>query len=184
MNEILSNCKKLPNHIIKFFIPLINLIIEEKDIDLYGNENLSTITQLLCFYISKDSDEVLINFIDKEGKHEYINYILKFIHFIIMQCDKANNDYYEYTYIFYICNNLFDRYKNKVEIILQDILELIIAKYKNNKNQKMLDYLCLLLSISFIYFPEQCLIYFQKKCCGRSEQNTDDFIIPCRKNHR
>ena len=165
MNEILSNCKKLPNHIIKFFIPLINLIIEEKDIDLYGNENLSTITQLLCFYISKDSNDVLINFIDKEGKHEYINYILKFIHFIIMQCDKANNDYYEYTYIFYICNNLFDRYKNKVEIILQDILELIIAKYKNNKNQKMLDYLCLLLSISFIYFPEQCLIYFQKKCC-------------------
>jgi hypothetical protein len=114
MNEILSNCKKLPNHIIKFFIPLINLIIEEKDIDLYGNENLSTITQLLCFYISKDSDEVLINFIDKEGKHEYINYILKFIHFIIIQCDKVNNDYYEYTYIFYICNNLFDRYKNKV----------------------------------------------------------------------
>ena len=29
----------------------------------------------------------------------------------------------------------------------------------------MLDYLCLLLSISFIYFPEKCLIYFQKKCC-------------------
>ena len=126
---------------------------------------MSTITQLLCFYISKDSNDVLINFIDKEGKHEYINYILKFIHFIIIQCDKVNNDYYEYTYIFYICNNLFDRYKNKVDIILQDILELIIAKYKNNKNQKMLDYLCLLLSISFIYFPEQCLIYFQKKCC-------------------
>ena len=63
MNEILSNCKKLPNHIIKFFIPLINLIIEEKDIDLYGNENLSTIAQLLCFYISKDSNDVLINFI-------------------------------------------------------------------------------------------------------------------------
>ena len=165
IKEVLSNCKKLPNHIIKFFVPLINLIIKEEDIELYGNENLSSIIELLCFYICKDNENILINYVDKEGKHEYINYLMKLIHVIIVQCDKENNDYYEYTYIFYICNNLFDKYKNKVEIVLQDILELVISKYKNSKNQKMLDYLCLLLSISFIYFPEKCLIYFQKKCC-------------------
>ena len=165
MKEVLTNCKKLPNHIIKFFIPLINLIIKEGDINLYGNESICSITELLCFYISKDYDHLLINLVDKEGKHEYINYIMKFIHFIIVQCDKENNDYYEYTYIFYICNNLFERYKNKVEIVFQDILELIISKHKNTKNKKLLDYLCLLLSISFIYFPEKCLIYLQKKCC-------------------
>ena len=141
IKEVLSNCKKLPNHIIKFSIPLINLIVEEEDIELYGNENLSSITELLCFYISKDHDNILINYVDKEGKHEYISYIMKFIHFIIVKCDKENSDFYEYTYIFYICNNLFDKYKNKAEIVLQDILELIISKYKNNKNKKMLNYL-------------------------------------------
>ena len=165
MKEILSNCKKLPKHTLNFFIPLINAIIEENDIDLYGNENLSKIAELICFYISKDYEGIIISSIDKDGNHHYINYLMKFLHYIIIQCDKENKDYYEYIYIFYICNSLFDRYKNQVEQIFEEILELIIMKYKNSKNQKILDYLCLLLSISFIYFPEKCLIYFQKKCC-------------------
>ena len=165
MKEILSNCKKLPKHTLNFFIPLINIIIEENNIDLYGNENLSKIAELICFYISKDYEDILITTIDKDGSHQCINYLMKFLHYIIIQCDKENKDYYEYTYIFYICDSLFDRYKNKVEKIFEDILELIIMKFKSSKNQKMLDYLCLLLSISFIYFPEKCLIYFQKKGC-------------------
>ena len=166
MREILINCKKLPNHILKFFLPLINIIIEEKDSDLYGNENLSDITQIICYYISKDFDDILFKTLDKEGKYQYVNYIINYIKFIISQCDKEDNDdLYEYIYVFNLCNSLFDRYKNKIEIIFQEISELIISKYKNTKNKKLLNNICLLLSTCFIYFPEKCLIYFQKKCC-------------------
>ena len=166
MKEILTNCKKLPNHILKFFIPIINIIIEEKDSDLYGNENISNITQIICYYISKDFDDILMKPADKEGKYQYLFYVIKFLKFLITQCDKEDNDdFYEYTYIFNLCNVLFDRYKNKIENIFIEILELIISKYKSTKNKNLLNYIGLLLSTCFIYFPENCLIYFQKKCC-------------------
>ena len=166
MKEILTNCKKLPNHILKFFIPIINIIIEEKDSDLYGNENISNITQIICYYISKDFDDILMKPADKEGKYQYLFYVIKFLKFLITQCDKEDNDdFYEYTYIFNLCNVLFDRYKNKIENIFIEILELIISKYKITKNKNLLNYIGLLLSTCFIYFPENCLIYFQKKCC-------------------
>ncbi len=166
MKEILTNCKKLPNHILKFFIPIINIITEEKDSDLYGNENISNITQIICYYISKDFDDILMKPADKEGKYQYLFYVIKFLKFLITQCDKEDNDdFYEYTYIFNLCNVLFDRYKNKIENIFIEILELIISKYKNTKNKNLLNYIGLLLSTCFIYFPENCLIYFQKKCC-------------------
>ena len=166
MKEILTNCKKLPNHILKFFIPIINIIIEEKDSDLYGNENISSITQIICYYISKDFDDILMKPADKEGKYQYLFYVIKFLKFLITQCDKEDNDdFYEYTYIFNLCNVLFDRYKNKIENIFIEILELIISKYKITKNKNLLNYIGLLLSTCFIYFPENCLIYFQKKCC-------------------
>ena len=166
MKEILTNCKKLPNHILKFFIPIINIIIEEKDSDLYGNENISNITQIICYYISKDFDDILMKPADKEGKYQYLFYVIKFLKFLITQCDKEDNDdFYEYTYIFNLCNVLFDRYKNKIENIFIEILELIISKYKITKNKNLLNYIGLLLSTCFIYFPENCLIYFQKKSC-------------------
>ena len=166
IKEILINCKKLPNHILKFFIPLINIITEEKDSDLYGNENLSNITQIICYYISKDFDDILMKPTDQEAKYQYLSYVMKFIKFLITQCDKEDNeDFYEYTYIFNLCNALFDRYKNKIENIFQEIMELIISKYKNTKNKNLLNYISLLLSTCFIYFPEKCLIYFNKKCC-------------------
>ena len=90
-----------------------------------------------------------------------MNYIINYIKFIISQCDKEDNDdLYEYIYVFNLCNSLFDRYKNKIEIIFQEISELIISKYKNTKNKKLLNNICLLLSTCFIYCPEKCLIYF------------------------
>ena len=168
MKEILINCKALPKHVLKFFIPLINIIIEDEhfDLNLYGNENISKIAELICFYIFKDNGELLLNTYDKEGKNQLLHYIIKYMQFIITNCDKENNnDYYEYTYIFHICINLFGKYKNKVEFICEQILELIISKYKNNNIQKLLDYICLLLSACFIYYPEKCLIYLEKKSC-------------------
>ena len=164
LKEILINCKILPKHTIKFFTPLINIIIEEKDIDLYGNENLSDITQIICFYISKDYEEILIKTIDSHGNYQYVNHIIKFIKYITSQCDKENNDYYEYIYIFNLCNTLFDRYRNKIEFICEEILEIIISKYKNDKNKTLLNNICLLLSTCFIYLPEKCLIYCRKNC--------------------
>ena len=168
IKEILIYCKALPKHVLKFFIPLINIIIgdEHFDLNLYGNENISKIAELICFYIFKDNVELLLNTYDKEGKNQLLHYIIKYMQFIITNCDKENNnDYYEYTYIFHICINLFGKYKNKVEFICEQILELIISKYKNNNIQKLLDYICLLLSACFIYYPEKCLIYLEKKSC-------------------
>ena len=167
LKEILISCKKMPNHVLNFFIPLINIIIEEKDSELFGNENLSSISQLICYYISKDFDNILLKTLDKEGKYLYINYIMKYIRFIIKECDREDNyDYYEYIYIFNICNNLFERYRNNnIDNIFQEILELIMSKYKSTKNKNLLNNICLLLSTCFIYFPEKCLIYLNKKCC-------------------
>ena len=165
MKEILINCQKLPNHILNYIIPLINIIIEETDVDLFGNENISDITQVICHYITKDYDDILIKAFDKEGKCLYVDYITKYMKFIIAQSDKEDNDYYDYIYSFNICNTLFNRYKNKVEIICEEILALIISKYKSSKNNRLLNNICLLLSTCFIYFPEKCLIHFQKKNC-------------------
>ena len=75
----------MPNHVLNFFIPLINIIIEEKDSELFGNENLSSISQLICYYISKDFDNILLKTLDKDGKYLYINYIMKYIRFIIKE---------------------------------------------------------------------------------------------------
>ena len=82
--------------------------------------------------------------IDNKG-NQYINYLLKYIKYIVLKCDKKNIDYYEYIYIFNICNNLFDKYKGKVDYICEEILNIILSKYKNNKNKELLIYICLLL---------------------------------------
>ena len=169
LKEILFNCQALPKNALKYFIPLINLVVGENDlpnldIELYGSENISDISNLICFYINKDYEENLIKMIDNKG-NQYINYLLKYIKYIVLKCDKKNIDYYEYIYIFNICNNLFDKYKGKVDYICEEILNIILSKYKNNKNKELLIYICLLLSLCFIYYPQKSLFFFQKNCC-------------------
>ena len=171
LEEILTNCKIAPKHIHKFFIPLIKTILEKEDesinnniindnIDLngFGYESIMDINKIICYYLYKD-DGSLIDSIDTNGQ-KYIYYIIKYIKEIIKVCDK-NKEFRDYIYIFDICNTLFDKYKNKVEIIIEEILNDISSKFVNNKNETLSNYLCFLLSICFLYYPTKTLKYFQ-----------------------
>ena len=169
LEEILTNCKIIPKHIWKFFIPLIsyigNEINELNDIELdgYGFENIMDITKMICYYISKDDEGSLFNLIDNNGK-QYIYYTINYIKNIINICDKKK-EYTDLKYVFEICNILFDKYKNKAEFIIEDIiLKYILSKFEikeNKENEELSNYLCLLLSICFIYYPIKCLNFFQ-----------------------
>ena len=162
LEEILTNCKILPKHIIIFFIPLINTIISEENFEESGLENIMDINKLICFYIHKD-DGTLINLKHNDGM-SYLEYIIKYMKYIINICDK-NKDFTEYIYVFELYNTLLDKYKNndKMKIILEEILNVILSKYENGKNNKLSSYLVLLLSTSFIYYPIECIQYFQNK---------------------
>ena len=162
LEEILTKCKILPKHIIKFFIPLINTIISEENFEESGLENIMDINKLICFYIHKD-DGTLINLKHNDGM-SYLEYIIKYMKYIINICDK-NKDFTEYIYVFELYNTLLDKYKNndKMKIVLEEILNVILSKYENGKNNKLSSYLVLLLSTSFIYYPIECIQYFQNK---------------------
>ena len=164
LEEILINCKILPKHIIKFFIPLINTFIgnvdnnEESDL-----ENIMDINKLICFYLHKD-EGIILSLNDKNGI-TYFEYIIKYMKYIINICDK-NKEYCDIIYVFELYNTLFDKYKNngKMKIILEEVLNIIFSKYEYcNQDKKLSVYLCLLLSTSFIYYPIECLQYFLNK---------------------
>ena len=178
LEEILTNSKIVPKHIWKFFIPLIQTVIGDEletninnnnnniinninnnQFDECGYENIMSINRLLCYYISKD-DGLFINLKDEKG-NQYLIYIINYIKYIINICDK-NEEYLDYIYIFEIFNTLLNKYKNNVGIIVETILNIILQKYNNTKNnEKLANYLCLLLSTCFIYFPTECLKFFQ-----------------------
>ena len=167
LDEILTNCKIIPKHIWKFFIPLIKTFIgddektnNDNEFEDYGCESIMDITKIICFYISKD-DGSLLNLIDNNGK-QYLYYIVTYIKLIIKVCYKKN-EFLDYIYIFDICNTLFDKYRNKteIEIILEEILNNILLNFENKKNVS--NYVCLLLSTCFTYYPIKCLKYFQNK---------------------
>ena len=179
LEEILVNCKIIPKHIYKFFIPLIKTILENEEestinnnnnininnninnnieLDGFGYESIMDINKIICYYIYKD-DGSLIDLMDNNGQ-KYLYYIIKYIKEIIKVCNK-NNEFRDYIYIFDISNTLFDKYKNKVEIIAEEILNNILSLFENKKNETLLNYLCLLLSTCFLYYPFKTLKYFQ-----------------------
>ena len=95
-----------------------------------------------------------------KGK-QYLIYIIDYIKYIINICDK-NEEYLDYIYIFEIFNTLLNKYKTNVGIIVESILNIILNKSNNTKNsEKLANYLCLLLSTCFIYFPAESLKFFQ-----------------------
>ena len=166
LDEILTNCTILPKHIWKFFIPLIRTficddeeqIINDIEPEAYGSENIMGITKIICYYIYKD-DGTFLSLTDEKGK-QYLYYIIRYIREIINICDK-NDEYADYIYIFDICNTLFDKYRNKVEIISEEILDNILLNI--GKKNNFSNYLCFLLSTCFIYYPVKTLTFFQNK---------------------
>ena len=169
LEEILSNCNILPKHIWKFFIPIIKTIIGEEedlleknnindDFQFYGIECIMDINTIISYYIFKD-DGTLLNLNDDKGK-PYLSNVIKYIKVILNLCDK-NQEYRDYIYVFEVCNILLYKYRNKVQIIIEELLNTILTKFENNKDENLSIYLCLLLSICFIYFPAECLKFFQ-----------------------
>jgi hypothetical protein len=171
LEEILTKCQAVPNHIWKFFIPLILTVIEDdkesnNDIDELVSyececENIMDINKIICYYISKDNDGKLCNLIDNKGK-QYLSYIIKYINKIILICEKKG-EYIDLKYVFDICNTLFNKYKNKVEYIADELLNFIISKFENKLNKELSNYLCFLLATCFIYYPSHSLNFIKKK---------------------
>ena len=171
LKKILTKCKTVPNHIWKFFIPVISTVIEddkesnndinELDSYEYECENIIDINKIICYYISKDNDGKLCNLIDDKGK-QYLSYIIKFINKIILICDKKI-EYTELKYVFDVCNILFNKYKNKVEYIVDELLKYIISKYEDEENEELSNYMCFLLSTCFIYYPSHSLSFIKNK---------------------
>ena len=171
LEEILTNCQNLPKHVWKFFLPLIKIFIgnnpnlnenniNEQINEEFGLENILDINKMICYYISKD-DGTIFNLVDDKG-NQYLFYIIKYIKIIMSICEE-NKNYGEYIFIFDICNILFDKYKEKVELIAVEMLNTILLKFENQKNEKLSIYLCFLLSICFMYYPDKTLKYFQIK---------------------
>ena len=169
LEEILTKCQAVPNHIWKFFIPLILTVIEDdkesnNDIDELVSyececENIMDINKIICYYISKDNDGKLYNLIDDKGK-QYLSYIIEFINKIILICEKKI-EYIELKYVFDICNTLFNKYKNKVEYIADELLKYILSKFENKENEELSNYICFLLATCFIYYPSHSLNFIK-----------------------
>jgi len=171
LEEILKKCQTVPNHIWKFFVPLILTVIEDdkesnndiNELDNYefGFENIMDIIKIICYYISKDNEGKLCNLIDNKGK-QYLSYINKLINKIILICEKET-EFTELKYVFDICNILFNKYKNKVEFFADELLKYIISNFENKENEDLSNYICFLLATCFIYYPSHSLNYFKKK---------------------
>ena len=171
LEEILVKCQTVPNHIWKFFIPLVLIVIEDdKESNNYINEldnydceyeNFMDIIKIICYYISKDNDGKLCNLIDDKG-NQYLSYIIKFINKIILICEKKRQ-YIELKYVFDICNTLFNKYKNKVEYIADELLKYIISKLEKKENEELSNYKCFLLATCFIYYPSYSLNFIRNK---------------------
>ena len=175
---ILKYGNVIPNHIWKFFIPLIESVIgSQEELNDFkkefpnkvfigqGFESILDISKLVCIFIAKDSN-AFINMQDKNG-NKYFDYVIKLIESII-SINESKNSYSEIKYSLRLINTLFDCYKGKVDELLERIIKYILLKYKVKKIDKQLEkYLQNLIAICFIYDPLKCLQIFQKNNCAK-----------------
>lgn len=173
---VLKYGNTIPNHIWKFFIPLIESVIGSKEeLDEFkkefpkqifighGYESILDIAKLVCIFIAKDPN-AFINMQDKNG-NKYFDYVIKLIESII-SISESKSSYTEIKYSLRLINTVFDCYKGKVDQFLDHIIKYILLKYKINKIDKKLEnYLQNLLSACFIYDSLKTLEIFQKNKC-------------------
>ena len=173
---VLKYGNTIPNHIWKFFIPLIESVIGSKEeLDEFkkefpkqifighGYESILDIAKLVCIFIAKDPN-AFINMQDKNG-NKYFDYVIKLIESII-SISESKSSYTEIKYSLRLINTVFDCYKGKVDQFLDQIIKYILLKYKINKIDKKLEnYLQNLLSACFIYDSLKTLEIFQKNKC-------------------
>ena len=169
LNQILQTGKNIPNHIWKYFIPLIQAIIgNENDIKKNNNkilirksfESFFDITNLICLFISKSPD-IFYNLIDQNAI-KYMDYVFKLIDKTFIICNEKNS-FTDMRYIFNIIYTLFKSYKDKIDILLEQILKYISNNFQiNNINEELSINLCILLSICFSYSSFKCIKFFNE----------------------
>ena len=178
IEAILKYSDTFPNHVWKFFIPLVESIIGSKEeLDEFkkefpnqifsgqGYDSLLDISKIISIFIAKEPN-TFIKMQDKNGV-KYFDYVIKLIENIIATAE-SKSMYSEIQYSLRIINTLFDCYKGKIDQFFEQILKYILLKYKNEKIDSYLErYLQNLLAICFIYDPLKTLQYLQKNNCTK-----------------
>ena len=182
IEAILKYGEKIPNHLWKFFIPLVESITgSEEELTEFkeqypgkifignGYESIFDITKIISFFIAKEPN-TFINMKDAKGIR-YFDYAIKLIENIISKSE-SKNSYSEIKYSLKPINTLLDCYKGKIDNFYDQLIKFILVKIKNVKMKKELEkFLQNLLSICFIYNPLKSLQIFQKEKC------TNDIFI-------
>jgi len=177
IEAIIKYGNTIPNHVWKFFIPLIESIIGSKEeLDEHkkefpnqifvgqGNESLIDITKIVSIFIDKDPNN-FINMKDKKGV-KYFDYVIKLIESII-SISESKGSYTEIKYSLRLIITLFDCYKVKIDMLFEQLIKYILLKYKiQNMKPSLENYLQSLLSNCFIYDPLKSLQILQKNKCA------------------
>lgn len=178
IESILKYGDIIPNHVWKFFIPLVESVIGSKEEleehmkenpnEVFigrGIESILDIVKIVSIFIAKDP-ELFIKMQDSSGV-KYFDYAVKLIESIISKSEKESN-YSEIKYTLRLICTLFDCYKGKIDKLMNDLLKYILIKYKiQNKNQMLCIYLQNLLSLCFIYDPLKVLKNIQNNSCTK-----------------
>ena len=182
IEAILKYGDKIPNHLWKFFIPLVESITgSEEELTEFkeqypgkiftgnGYESIFDITKIISFFIAKEPN-TFINMKDAKGIR-YFDYAIKLIENIISK-NESKNSYSEIKYSLKPINTLLDCYKGKIDNFYEQLIKFILVKIKTVKMKKELEkFLQNLLSICFIYNPLKSLQILQKEKC------TNDIFI-------
>jgi hypothetical protein len=178
IETILKYGNTIPNHVWKFFIPLVESITgTQEELTQFkekypgkiftgdGYESIYDITKIISFFIAKEPN-TFINMKDAKG-NKYFDYAIKLIENIISKCE-SKTLYSDIKYSLKPINTLLDCYKGKVDNFYEQLIKFILVKYKTIKIKKDLEkYLNNLLSICFIYNPLKSLQIFQKEQCTK-----------------
>ena len=174
LDNILSECNKVPNNLWNYFIPLIETVIGTKEdrkeyeenmknkktnivFEGCGFDSISEIANILCKFISKDPNN-LVNLKD-ENNINYIDYIFKLIENILLNSEE-NKNYSNINYASKLILIIFNMFPGKVDFFLEKILNLILVKYtiKIDEYKKNIK---LLLSGCFIYNSKLSFEFFK-----------------------
>ena len=177
IEAILKYGDTIPKHVWKFYVPLVESVIgSEEELEDFkkefpnqvftgnGYESILDIVKLVCNFIAKEPNTFIGMEVKKDVK--YFDYAIKLIESIIA-ISESKSSYTEIKYSLRLISTLFDCYKGKIDMLLEQIIKYILIKYKNKMKKDLEIYLQNLLSICFIYDPLKTLNAFQKENCTK-----------------
>jgi len=177
IEAILKYGDTIPKHVWKFYVPLVESVIgSEEELEDFkkefpnqvftgnGYESILDVVKLVCNFIAKEPNTFIGLEVKKDVK--YFDYAIKLIESIIA-ISESKSSYTEIKYSLRLISTLFDCYKGKIDMLLEQIIKYILLKYKNNMKKDLENYLQNLLSLCFIYDPLKTLNTFQKENCTK-----------------